>query len=345
MSSSSLIQITGNVCVALAALVFLLPLQRVLWDYAPKHLSDDRWVTPVLFSLIPLWLLLMAALLCMTASGGFDWLRLGRPALYAFTVGASLALAVVTFVFIALYIRPGFTPRIIYTPGIYLIPLATGLLVVSSLNQKLASGIPLQWLRWPWAVFAALSLIACLGFFGYRLVNSGFGGIANFAHRILNARNYTAEHLAKIATLDPQNGDGFLELLNLANRHHDRKTREAATARLRELPDFATRLATLLESSSGNSNAMGSALNFLEAATLTPDEQKRLALPARTAIERFIDDIPAPNFTDSDFKKRKLKWGRKTFPVIIGKFTATDVDFSRIMPAFEHALRPDDSRR
>jgi hypothetical protein len=219
------------------------------------------------------------------------------------------------------------------------------LLVVLSLNQKLASGIPIQWLRWPWTIFATLSLVVCALFLGHRLVNMGFGGVADLAHRILNARDTTPDHLAKIASLDPQNGDGFLELLDLADRYHDRKTREAATARLRELPDLATRLATLLESSSGNSNAMGSALKFLEAATLTPDEQKRLALPARTAIESFISDIPAPNFTDRDHQKKLLKWGRKTFPVIIEKFSGTDVDFSKVMPDFEHALRPDDTRR
>lgn len=344
MNPSPFTQITGNICVGLAALVFLFPLQRLFWDFAGQHPSDNRWTMPVLGALIPLWLLLMVALLCMTASGGFDSLRLSRPVLYALTVGASVALATVTFVFIALYIRPGFTPRVIYTPGIYLIPLTTGLLVVLSLNQKLAPGIPIQWLRWPWTIFAALSLIVCVGFVGYRLVNTGFG-VREIAHRILTARDYSAEHLAKIATLDPRSEDGFLQLLGLANQYHDHKTWEAATARLRELPDLATRLATLLESSSGNSNAMGSALKFLESAPLTSDEQKRLARPTRAAIERFIDDIPAPNFTDSNYKKRMLKWGRKTFPVIIGKFTGTDVDFSKVMPAFEHALRPDDTRR
>lgn len=338
MNSSPLVQITGNVCVALAALVFLLPLQRVIWDYAAKHLSDDRWVTPVLFSLIPMWLLLMVALLCMTASGGFDWLRLGRPALYALTVGASLALAVVTFVFIALYIRPGFTPRVIYTPGIYLIPFATGLLVVLSLNQKLASGIPLQWLRWPWTIFAALSLVGCVGFFGYRFVTTGFGGMANFAHRILNARDYNSEHLAKIATLDPQ--QDFTDLLRYANQYQSHTVREAATARLRSRADFVEALASLLTSRKHESG-----LEFLPSAALSPDEQKRLALPARTAIERVIADIPAPNYMSSDRRKQLLKWGRKTLPLIAEKFSGTDVDFSQIMPKFEHALRPDDTRR
>ncbi len=342
MNSSPLVQITGNVCVALAALVFLFPLQRLFGDYASQHPSDNRWATPVIGALIPLWLLLLVALLCMTASGGFDSLRLSRPVLYALTVGASVALAVVTFVFIALYIRPGFTPRVIYTPGIYLIPLATGLLVVLSLNQKLAPGLPLRWLWWPWLILAALSLVVCAGFVGHRLINTGFG-VREIVRRILTARDYSTERLAKIAALDPQSGDGFLELLDLTDRHHDRQTREAASARLRALPDFATRLATILETRRGNANS--DALQFIEAATLTPDEQKCLALPARTALELFISDIPAPNFTDRERQKQLLKWGRKTFPVIIGKFSATDVDFSKVMPAFEHALRSDDTRR
>ena len=338
MNVSPLTQTIGNVCVALAALVFLLPLQRLLWDYAGRHLNDDRWVTPVLFILIPLWLLLLGALLCMTASGGFDWLRLGRTVLYALTVGASVALAVVTFVFIALYIRPGFTPRVIYTPGIYLVPLATGLLVVLSLNQKLAPGIPIQWLRWPWTAFAALSLVACAGFFGHRFVTAGFGGMANFAHRMLNARDYTPEHLAKIATLDPQ--QNFTELLRYANQYQTRAVREAATARLRSRADFIEVLAAVLSSRSPEPG-----LDFLPSAALSPDEQKRLALPARTALERYIADIPAPNYMPSNRRKQLLKWGRKTFPLIAEKFSSTDVDFSQIIPKLEYALRPDETRR
>lgn len=84
---------------------------------------------------------------------------------------------------------------------------------------------------------------------------------------------------------------------------------------------------------------------FLHGATLAPAEQERLALPARTALERFIRDIPAPNFMPHSRQKELLKWGRKTIPEIIGKFTASDLDFTRVMPAFEHALRPDDTRR
>ena len=166
-----MLQTTGNICIALAALVFLFPLQRALSEYAGMYLSDDRWVLPILAYLIPVWLLLMGALLCMAANDGFESLRLSRSVLYTLTVAASVSLAVVTFVFIGLYIRPGFTPRVIYTPVIYFVPLATGLLVVLSINQKNPPAIPIQWLFWPWIAFASLSLVLCALFIGYRLIN------------------------------------------------------------------------------------------------------------------------------------------------------------------------------
>ncbi|MBL8897032.1 MAG: hypothetical protein JNM84_05370 [Planctomycetes bacterium] len=337
MNTALLLQITGNACVGLAALVLFFPLQRRFRDFARQYPSDNRWATPVLGALIPLWLLLLVALLCMTASGGFDGLRLGGPLLYAFAVGASGALATVNFVFIALYIRPGFTPRGIYTPGIFLTPCATGLLVVLSLYQKHAPGLPVAWLWWPWVIFAASSLALGAGFVGHRLFRTGFG-VRELVGRILTARNTTPEHLAKIATLDPRSD--FFELLGYASPYRRRALREAATARMRAHPEFVQALAANLSSSHSDRG-----LEFLFGSALAPDEQAPLALPARTALERFIRDIPAPNYITRARQKQLLRFGRKSFPVIMGRFSGTDVDFSQVMPAFEQALRPDDSRR
>jgi hypothetical protein len=337
MNTALLTQITGNVCVGLAALVLFFPLQNRFRDFARQYPSDDRWATPVLGALIPLWLLLMVALLCMAASGGFDGLRLGGLVLYTLTIGASTALATVTFVFIGLYIRPGFTPRGIYTPGIFLTPCTTGLLVVLHLNRELAPGLPVGWLWWPWVILTAASLALCTGFFGHRLLRSGFG-VRELVGRILNARDTAPEHLAKIATLDPPSD--FYELLGYANPYRSRVVREAATARLRTHPEFVEALAANLGSSHSERG-----LEFLFGSALAPDEQARLALPARTALERFISGIPAPNYITRERQKQLLRFGRKAFPVIMGRFSGTAVDFSRVMPAFEHALRPDDSRR
>lgn len=333
MNSSTLLQIIGNVCVAIATLIFLLPLQHLLSDFARKEASNNQFVTPALFNLIPLWLLLMVALLCMTASGGFDWLRLGRPALYTLTVAANVALAVVTFVFIALYIRPGFTPRGLYSPVIFLIHFATVLLVLLSLNQKFVPGFPTQWLRWPWTIFAALSLVACVGFFGYWIVHTGARGVVGLAYRIGNPGPSKQERLAKISTLDPQ--ADFSDLLWQANRHASRDVREAATTRLRSHPKFLERLSTELET-----GYVEPAVVFLRDAALSPAEQAGFARPARKAIERWVDRIPAPNYTTKKHLKELRRWGAEVFRVLPEKFASTGVDFAPVIDDFKDKVEP-----
>ncbi|MBL9190211.1 MAG: hypothetical protein JNK23_22205 [Opitutaceae bacterium] len=322
------LQIIGNICVALATLIFLLRLQPLLTDYASKEASNDQWVTPALFVLIPVWLLLMVALLCMTASGGFDWLRLGRPALYALTAAASLALAVVSFVFVALYIRPGFTPRGLYSPVLYLVHFGTVVLVLLSLNQKLAPGIPMHWLRWPWTIFTALSLVACVVLFGYWIARTGAGGVMGIAQRIRHPGPSTGEIFSHISTLDPEKN--FEELLRGANRLQSREVREAATARLRSNPKYLEMLAAELET-----GHVEPAVEFLHGATLTPTEQTRLARPAGKAMQRWVDRIPAPNYTTKENLRRLRRWGDTMFPVLVQKFSGTGVDFAEIVADFE----------
>jgi hypothetical protein len=324
-------QITGNICAAIATLIFLLPLQNLLWDWARKETSNDQWVTPTLFILVPVWLLMLGALLCVTASGGFDWLRLGRPAQYAFTVGAALALAVVSFVFIALYLRPGFTPRGLYSPVIYLVHFSTVLLVVLSLNPRLTFGTSMQWLRWPWTIFTVLSLVASLGFFGFWIVRKGKDGLRNLAWKIEAARTSPGEALAHITTLDPEKN--FDELLTGANRHQSREVREAATARLRSSPKFLDLLSTELEN-----GHVEPAVEFIYSATLSASEQSRLARPARKAMERWVNRMPAPNYTTKDNFRRLRRWGEDVLPVVTKKFAGTDVDFAEVIAEFDFRI-------
>lgn len=188
MNASFVVPALGNACVAAAAIAFVWPLQRRVWHYASQYPSDNRWVMPVLRILVPVWLLLMTALLCVTAIGGFDWLGLGRPALYALIVAASLSLTAVTFVFIGLYVRPGFVPRAIFAPGIYLVPFTTALLAVLTLNHRFAPAVPIQWLHWLWTAMAALSLVLCIAFVAHRLMTSGSSDVRNLIRRMLIAR-------------------------------------------------------------------------------------------------------------------------------------------------------------
>ena len=333
-------QTISNLCVALAALVMLLPLPRLLSRFARQYPNDNRWMRSALFVLIPLWMFLAVGLLGATASGAFDWLPLGRAAHSTFMVAASLALGFVTFAALGSYIRPGITPRRLYLPVIYLVPLATGLVALLGLNPNLGDHIPLQWLRVPWALFAALSFVLGVGLAGHQFVKTGFG-VRNVIRRLLTPRISESEQVASIPTFDLNTEDGFTKMLGLSNRLHSRKIRAAATARLRGQPDFLDRLVGALANSRGTTTA----LEFIEGADLTAEEQQRLARPVRKALETFIKDIPAPNYIMRSQQRALLKFGRGSFPRIIGKFAGTDVDYSRIMPAFEHALRPDDTRR
>lgn len=327
MNSPALPQIIGNLCAGLATILFLFQLQKLVSNYASKYVSTNDWTTPALYILIPQWLLLMGALLCVAVTGGFDWLKLGRTTIYVLAVAAAIALAAVSFVFIALYIRPGFTPRFLYTPVIYGITLATVLLVALSLNHKLAPGIPIQWLRWPWTIFAALSLVGCVLFFGYEAVRLGVGGVTGIVHRIANPGPSSADVLAKIATLDPEKN--FTDLLRQTNRHESREVREAATDRLRSNPDFLEHLSSELET-----GYVELAATFLRDATLTPAEQTRLARPACKGMQRWVDRIPAPNYTTKKHLKDLRSWGTEMFRVLPSKFASAGVDFAPVIEDF-----------
>ncbi|HRD52552.1 MAG TPA: hypothetical protein PKY96_07885, partial [Flavobacteriales bacterium] len=297
MNPSTTQQIIGNACVGLATLIFLLPLQRFLWEWARREASNDQWVTPALYLLVPLWLLLMVALLCVTASGGFDWLRLGRTKLYVLTVAAAIALATVSFVFIALYIRPGFTPRALYSPVLYLVTFSTVLLVLGSLNPKLASVVPTQWLQKPWALLSAVSLVGCVAYSGYWIATNGVQGVVGFAHRIINHGPASAEELAQIARMDPETD--FESLLWRTDRDASNEVRDAASARLRSHPRFLERMAYELDSGYAEP-----ALIFVRDAELTRAEKARFARPALAALERWVSNVPAHNYTTKENSRR-----------------------------------------
>ncbi|HRF82592.1 MAG TPA: hypothetical protein PL070_21200, partial [Flavobacteriales bacterium] len=210
-----------------------------LAEWIAKETHSDRWAAPAVNILASIWGLMMVALLCMTASGGFDWIRLGRGKLYLLTVAAAFALAVASYVFIAFYLRPGFTPRGLYSPFLYLILFATVLLVVVSLNQKLVPGISVQWLLRPWAWFTALSLVGSLFFAGNWVINNGGRGLSGIATRIIILLPATKEELAEIEGLDPKND--FEKLVSRASLVEKPAVCAAATARLRSDPGFLER--------------------------------------------------------------------------------------------------------
>lgn len=331
MNPTALQQIIGTISAGLAALLFLLRLQPFLWEWTGKQTSSDQWATPALYILAPIWGLIMVALLCMTASGGFDWIRLGRGKLYLLTVAAAFALAVASYVFIAFYLRPGFTPRGLYSPFLYLILFSTVLLVVVSLNQKLLPGISVQWLLRPWAWFTALSLLGSLILSGHWIATNGVRGLSGVAMRIIVLLPPSKEELAQVEQLDPKTD--FEKLLRHANRDEKRAVCEAATARLRSDPEFVERMALLLDSGYADP-----ALAFVRDAELLPAEKARFARPTLNALGRWVNSAPPPNYTTSENLKRTRRFGDELFRVLPGKFAGTGVNFSELQGWYKEKM-------
>ena len=259
-------------------------------------------------------------------------IRLSRPKLYMLTVAAAFALATASYLFIGLYLRPGFTPRGLYSPFLYLILFSTVLLVVVSLNQKLVPGISVQWLLRPWTWFTALSLVGSLIFSGQWIANNGVRGLSGIAMRIIVLLPATEEELAQIAQLDPK--DDFEKLLWRANRDEKRAVCEAATARLRSDPAFLERMASTLDSGYAEP-----ALSFVRDAELTPAEKARFARPALNALGRWVNSAPAPNFTTTEHLKRTRRFGDELFRVLPEKFAGTGVDFSEQQAWYEEKMK------
>ncbi|MCC7501755.1 MAG: hypothetical protein IT229_04450 [Flavobacteriales bacterium] len=321
MNPSTSQQLIGSVSAGLATLLYLMRLMPLLSEWARKETSSDQWVTPVLTILVPVWGLMMVALLCMTAGGGFDWIRLSRTKLYLLTALAAFALATASYLFIGLYLRPGFTPRGLYSPVIHLILFSTVGLVLLSLNQKLLPGVSVQWLLRPWSWFTALSLVGSLIFSGKWVINNSGRGLSGVATRIIVLLPATEEELAQIAKLDPKND--LESLLRRANRDEKPAVCAAATARLRSDPEFLERMAAMLDSGYAEL-----ALSFVRDAELTPAEKARFARPALNAVGRWVNSAPAPNFTTSEHMRRVRRWGDELFRILPEKFAGTGVDFS-----------------
>lgn len=331
MGATTSQQLIGSLCAGAATVVFLWPLHNTLSEWVRKEVSNDQWVTPTLSYLVPIWLLLMVGLLCVTASGGFDWIGRGRPMLCALTVAAALALAAVSFVFIALYIRPGFTPRGLYSPVIYMVTFSTVLVVLISLNQKLVPGIPTRWLLRPWTWFTAISLVGFLAYSGYWIATNGIRGLSGVAMRVIVLLPATKEELDQVAQLDTKSD--FEKLVWRANHEEKRAVCAAATARLRSDREFLERMSAMLDSGYAEP-----ALAFVRDAELTPEETSRFARPALKALERWVNSAPAPNFTTSDNLKRTRRFGDELFHVLPEKFAATGVDFSELQAWYKEKM-------
>ncbi|MBL9138953.1 MAG: hypothetical protein JNK85_24000 [Verrucomicrobiales bacterium] len=325
MNPSPVLQSIGNLCLGVATLIYVVPLQYLLLELSRKR-DDGGGTLAGILLLLPMWLLLLVASLCVAAAGGFDGLRLGRSTLYTLVVLAVLAMTLLSFMRFEFPRHPNFATRFVGGLPIYLLPAATIQLVLLSLNPGLLPGIPRPWVGVPWLVCAALSLALCGGFLGYRLAAAGKARVMGLVSRLGHHGVTGREILAGIPQLDPDRD--FAELLKRTNEFESRAVRAAALERLRAHPEFLNRLIAELGTRSPEH-----ALAAVEFATLTPEEKRLLAPPARSAIERVTNEIQREfRYFPKDRRKSLQRWGTRLFASIAAKFQGSGVDF---LPAIE----------
>jgi hypothetical protein len=167
----------GNICLCVAAIVYLWPLQRML-NTTPNLNGTYAGVAvllSVVFVSVPLWLCLTSSLIAATARGGFDWLFAARPPQYAFAVLASFAIAIATaYSLLGRFVTPPELPasaRWLSMWAAHVFPPVAMLFCAVVLNARLFSWMPQQLVRIPFCAVAAVSVLVGCGL----LVERSFG--------------------------------------------------------------------------------------------------------------------------------------------------------------------------
>lgn len=167
----------GNICLCVAAIVYLWPLQRML-NTTPNLNGTYAGVAvllSVVFVSVPLWLCLTSSLVAATARGGFDWLFATRPPQYAVAVLASCAITIATaYSLLGRFVTPPELPasaRWLSLWAAHVFPLVVMLFCAVVLNARLFSWMPQQLVRVPFCAVAAVSVLVSCGL----LVERSFG--------------------------------------------------------------------------------------------------------------------------------------------------------------------------
>ncbi len=323
--------ILGNICISLAGILYLFPLQHLLLEVARKR-DDGGGAIAGILVLGPLWLLLLVGMILATAQGGFDVLPLRRGLQHALIIAITLALAVATFVSFTAHFRAGWGTRLTLGLPVHLVPLITIALVALVLNPGLAARFPVGAVRIPWLILGCLSLAGGILYVGLGTARRTAGAVTQFAHTAGNISAVEAEVLARIPTLDPELE--FFSLLGHAAHGGSPEIRASATERLRTHPNLMPRLIEELGKSDPTT-----AITFVATTDLSAEERRQLARPLHAAMQDYGDHLHERlHFHPKDWLRQRRTWGRKTYPMIASKFDGTGVDFASLPAAFDRAF-------
>lgn len=270
------------VSASLAALIYLLPLQILLYEGRHKRYDMGGYIA-ALATLVPMWVLLLVAVFAVVDAGAFDDLSLSRFQASVLAVTGLLAMAVVSFMGLETVPRPKRMLGWLLVASLQVFPLLTFALVGAFLRPD---WIDPQWapaIRFTWLGFALACLAICIPWWLVLILRIVMRRTKEVGSRVMGGRGRSARYLAEIARLDP--AKDFKTLVGMTNPYYGGRVRDAAAHRLHEAPDAVSRLITELKSGSAEN-----ALCAIGRLTLSADDASRLAGPASQAVHRLADE-------------------------------------------------------
>ncbi len=324
--------VLGNICLGLALLIYLIPLQLMLHD-TPRKNGDGGVLWGAIFTLSPLWLLLTVALCAVTAKGGFDWLLRARVAQFPVVLAAGMALFVVTgFSMLGKFEHPSQMPwasRFFTGWAVQLFPPVTMGFCLLALNPKLGSSVPAMAYRVPFAAVAMLSALATVAMLLQWLSHSQQVQQARVKEAIEFENNRDRDVMAWVETL--KSVDDFAELLGFANRFETPAIRELAIRKTQTHPDFLAALRKVLQSGSAEKG-----LVYLDACDVP--EPKALAKPVRQAILNLAEEARDSMKRTHTLHAGQFDWNTRLILSVAEKFRGSGVDYAPAIREFRAAL-------
>jgi hypothetical protein len=277
----------GNICVGIALLIFLVPLQLMVREPAARGGDGGGGIIwGSIFVLVPLWFLLTVALCAATARGALDWLTRVRALQYLVVLAACVAMAVVTFFSMALKHEPmsqvpGAARPFLGWAVLVFPPIVMGFCVLA-LDPGLASAVPAPTYRIPAALVGAACLLASGGLLWQWFSFTQQEAAARVERMVARDTERDREMLAEVERLDPVKELG--RLLDKTGPFESPAIRELAVKKARSHPSFSAELAAMLQN-----EWCIETLTFLEAND--PPEAAALAEPARVAMLRVAKKV------------------------------------------------------
>jgi hypothetical protein len=267
-------RLTANILTSLAALLFLIPFQYLLATAKPGR-GDGAAVWGGLFVLVPMWLLLIVALVLATTRGDLDWLPVKRSLQHTLVIAAGLAMLATAFFAFLGRTEPADQLPFLSRPFVgwadFALPLITIAFLLISLNISPGALMPPIVHRGAFAAIAAVALLHGLGLLGTWFWSAQQQQAGAVRRETAFHADLERKTLREVERLDVEKNTG--ELVDYA-AHIAPEVRQLAVEKLKTHPNLIEAIATALRS--GHAEA---ALGYLEVHGVSDADKQQLAQP------------------------------------------------------------------